>query len=92
MIAGYALYIGTSLLTLAVRSYAGARFNDMWNIIQPFSFDLSVMIWTIALWSHHPNPVPSASIHLEEDYEVFAARTKRALGSVRSHVVKTPRM
>jgi len=91
MISGYGLYIGTSLLTLAVRSYAGAGFNRVWNIVQPCSFNVSVMIWVIALWSFHPNPVPDASIQLEEDYEAFAARTKRALVAMRSHLAKTSR-
>lgn len=91
MILGYGIYIATSLLTLAVRSYAGGRFNSAWNIIQPCSFDLTQLTWTIALWSYHPNPVPDPAIHLEEDYEALAARTKRALGAMRSRVAKAGR-
>ncbi len=91
MIGGYGLYIGTSLVSLAFRSYAGRAFEAAWNVIQPSSYDLSLLIWLIALWSYHPNPVPDAAIHLEEDYEALAARTRRALGAVRSRLAKVGR-
>jgi len=91
MISGYGLYIATSLVTLAVRSYAGVRFAQAWAYIQPLSLDLSLAIWLIALWSYHPNPFPDATIHLEEDYEALAARTKRTLGAMRSRLAKAGR-
>ncbi len=91
MIAGYGLYIVTSLSTLAIRAYAGPQFNNTWNVIQPLSFDASLTIWLIALWSYQPNPVPDPAVPLEEDYEVLARRTRRALASMRSHLTKTAR-
>ncbi|MGB7311173.1 MAG: hypothetical protein WBC67_19080 [Candidatus Acidiferrales bacterium] len=91
MITGYGLYIVTSLFTLAARAYAGPRFNSAWNVIQPFSFDLSLTIWLIALWSYQPNPAPDPAVPLEEDYEALARRTKRTLASMRSHLTKTAR-
>lgn len=78
MISGYGLYVVTSLFTLAIRAYAGPRFNSSWNVIQPLAFDLSLAIWLIALWSYYPNPAPDPAIPLENDYEALAARTKRA--------------
>jgi hypothetical protein len=91
MIAGYGLYIVTSLLTLATRAYAGPKFNGFWNVIQPLSFDVSLTVWLVALWSFHPNPAPDPTIPLEADYEVLAARTRRALASMRSHLTRTAR-
>jgi hypothetical protein len=91
MIAGYGLYIVTSLFTLAIRAYAGPQFNSSWNIIQPLSFDLSLTIWMVALWSFHPNPLPDPAIPLEGDYEALAARTRRALVAMRSHLTRTAR-
>jgi hypothetical protein len=90
-IAGYGLYIVTSLSALAVRAYAGPGFNNTWNVIQPLSFDVSLTIWLVALWSFYPNPAPDPTIPLEEDYEVLARRTRRALASMRSHLTKTAR-
>jgi hypothetical protein len=91
MTAGYGLYILTSLVTLAVRSYAGPQFNNVWNVIQPLSYDASLLVWVVSMWSYHPNPVPDAAIRLEEDYEALAARTKRALGTMRSRLAKAGR-
>ncbi|MGO9588692.1 MAG: hypothetical protein ACLP3K_01425 [Candidatus Acidiferrales bacterium] len=91
MVAGYGLYIVTSLSTLAIRAYAGPRFNNTWNVIQPLSFDVSLAIWLIALWSYQPNPAPDPTVPLEEDYEMLARRTRRALASMRSHLTKAAR-
>lgn len=91
MISGYGLYIVTSLLTLAVRAYAGPKFNSSWSVIQPLSFDVSLGIWLVALWSSHLNPAPDPAIPLESDYEALAARTRRALENMRSHLTKTVR-
>jgi hypothetical protein len=91
MIAGYGLYIVTSLSTLAIRAYAGPQFNNTWNVIQPLSFDASMTIWLVALWSYQPNPAPDPGVPLEEDYEVLARRTRRALVAMRSHLTRTAR-
>jgi hypothetical protein len=91
MISGYGLYVGTSLVVLAFRAYAGHPLEAASNIIQPLSYDLSMLIWLVALWSYHQNPVPDPAIHLEEDYEALAARTKRTLVAMRSHLTKAAR-
>ena len=91
MISGYGLYIVTSLSTLAIRAYAGPGFNNTWNVIQPLSFDASLTIWLVALWSYQPNPAPDPTVPLEEDYEMLARRTRRALASMRSHLTKAAR-
>jgi hypothetical protein len=91
MITGYGLYIVTSLFTLAMRAYAGPRFNIVWNVIQPLSFDFSLAIWLAALWSYYPSPAPDPTTPLEQDYEALAARTRRALVAMRSHLTRTAR-
>jgi hypothetical protein len=88
MITGYGLYIVTSLFTLATRGYAGPRFDRVWDVIQPLSFDLSLTIWLVALWSYHPSPVPDPTVPLEQDYEALAAKTRRTLAAMRSHLPK----
>ncbi|HTX14018.1 MAG TPA: hypothetical protein VMD77_01900 [Candidatus Baltobacteraceae bacterium] len=91
MIAGYGLYIITSLFALALRVYAGPRFNSIWNVVQPLSFVGSFAIWLAALWSFYPNPAPDPAIPLENDYEALATRTRRTLASMRSHLTRTAR-
>jgi hypothetical protein len=91
MVLGYGLYIVTSLFSLAVRAYAGVRFYRVWQVVQPLSLDASFVIWLVALWSYCPNPVPDPSIHLEEDYEALASRTRNVIGMIRTYIGKAAR-
>ena len=91
MTMGYGLFIGTSLMALALRSYAGPSFQTVWAFIQPFSFVTCLSVWTIALWSYEPNPAPNPTIRLEADYEMLAANTKEMLVTLRSYFGKAAR-
>jgi len=91
MIMGYGLYILTSLISLAVRAYAGRSFDQIWDVIQPLSFDISLIMWLIALWSYCPNPVPDHMIHLEEDYGALVAKTRSVMGAIRAYIGKAAR-
>ncbi len=92
MILGYGLYIGTSLVSLALRAYSETRFFNAWLVVQPSSFDISLIIWVVALWA----PVAvlqmrPASSNLEADYEAVVARTRHALLFMRSYLGKAAR-
>jgi hypothetical protein len=89
MIAGYGLYIATSLMSLALRSYAGMAFDELWKITQPVSYDLSLLIWFVALRSYSPTPVADQGVSLDADYQQLAAKTRRA---VRSYLDRTARL
>jgi hypothetical protein len=89
MMLGYGLYILTSLVSLAVRAYAGASFNRVWYLVQPLSFDVSLAIWLWGLWSYYPNPAPDPGIRLEGDYEALVARVRGGLGNLWSYLVRT---
>jgi hypothetical protein len=91
MIMGYGLYILTSLFSLAVRAYAGKSFDQIWSVIQPLSFDISLIMWLIALWSYCPDPAPDHMIHLEEDYGALVAKTKSVMGAIRAYIGKAAR-
>lgn len=91
MILGYGIYIGTSLLSLAARAYGGIKFDEAWKVIQPLSYDASLAVWLLALWSYCPNPVSRSTLTLEKDYEALVYRTRETVGSMRSHLGKTTR-
>ncbi len=91
MIAGYGLYVSTSLVSLALRSYAGMAFDQIWKVVQPLSYDVSLVLWMVALWSYNPEPVPEPAISLDADYGAFVARTKAVFGLLRAYLVKTAR-
>lgn len=88
LILGYGIYVGSSLVSLAVEAYAGTWLVQLWRNIQPISFDLSLFIWLVALWSYAPNPVSDHRSHLEQDYETLALRTKALIDSMRSYLFK----
>jgi hypothetical protein len=90
MTMGYGLYILTSLVSLAVRSYVDKPLGQVW-VLQPLSFDISLIMWLIALWSYCPNPAPDTTIHLEEDYGALVARTKSVMGAIRAYIGKAAR-
>ena len=81
MIGGYGVYVGTSLVGLALGSYSANSFGEVSRMFRPFSFDISMIIWLITLWSYNPDPAPAPGICLEEDYEAFVARTRSAMRS-----------
>lgn len=81
MIGGYGLYVGTSLMSLALGSYSANLFRGASRLFRPFTFDVSLIIWVVALWSYSPDPAPEPGICLEEDYEAFVAKTRTAMRS-----------
>lgn len=91
MILGYGLYVATSLVGLALAAHAGTWLITVWRYAQPISFDISLLIWLVALWSYAPNPVPNADTHLEQDYDALVVRTKVVIGVLRSHLFKAVR-
>lgn len=88
MIGGYGVYVGTSLVGLALGSYSANLFGEASRMFRPFSFDISMIIWIVALWSYSPDPVPEPGIYLEEDYEAFVAKTRSAMRSYFRKIVR----
>lgn len=91
MLVGYGLFIATVVMGLEFQIYFGPSFLKAWEVILPFSYLASLIIWTYSMWSYHPNPVPEQSIELEADYEAVALKTRIALGAMRSYLVRAAR-
>lgn len=90
IISGYGLFLGASVITLAVRSYAGSGFDAVWTIVQPFVYLICLFLWAFTMWSYHPNPVPSFEPELT-DYSEYSASARTVLESVRSNLGKVAR-
>ena len=82
---GYGFCIGGSLVSFALRSQIGNGF-DSWMLVEPLSYDVSLLIWAVTLWSCHPNPTPDTHVRIETDYELLVSRTRKALETTRSYL------
>jgi len=90
IISGYGIFLASSVITLAMSSYAGSSFDKAWLYIQPSIFLTCLLIWIFTTWSYHPNPGPGSEMELE-DYPAYAASARAALGAVRSNLGKVVR-
>ena len=85
---GYGFFVSWSVLCLALVAIGVARFNNLWSYTFPFSYLLTLVVWTSHLWSYQPNPVPDRAIPLEQEYQRVAAATQRRLDNARGYLAK----
>lgn len=90
IISGYGLFLASSVVTLAVHSYAGTGFDKIWVIVQPFAYLICLFIWCFTIWAYHPNPLPGFSRELP-DYPEYSASARTVLEGVRSSLGKVAR-
>ncbi|MGA8144008.1 MAG: hypothetical protein WB987_08990 [Candidatus Acidiferrales bacterium] len=91
IISGFGLYVGSVILSRALRGYAGPSLDREWSIVQPYMYLVCLMIWTAALWSYAPAQAPETPPGSDGEYGAFARRTKELLGTMRSDVGKVER-
>jgi hypothetical protein len=91
IVCGFGLFVGSIVLSNALRGYAGPSFNAAWNVIQPYTYFVALLIWVVALWSYAPAPAPDRTIESGGDYEIFARETKKRLGVIRAEVGRAER-
>lgn len=91
IILGYGLYTTFSIMSNALRSFQGSGFQQTWLVVQPYTYLACLLIWTVALWSYQPNPVPEAALQLEADYESLVGRTRGMLGTMRALLERSAR-
>jgi hypothetical protein len=88
LIIGYGLYIGTGLISMTIASNLGDATYTWWRYFPPVSYLCTLMIWSGALWSYHPNPTPTREIMIENDYSLLFTRTAQAVSRARAQVLK----
>lgn len=87
---GYGLYIGVSVLMLALRSYAPELIDTFGRALLIYSYLASLAIWIFGMWSYYPEPSPQPT-QFEADYDALALKTKGAVSWVRSYLERTAR-
>jgi hypothetical protein len=91
LILGFGEYVGVSLMTLAVLSFRGHRFENISGPLQSGSYLFALGIWAVALWSYAPNPPAGPGGRLELDYDQLAQETREKLKALRDHFDGSPR-
>ena len=59
---GYGIYVGSSLLTLALEARFLRWFYPFWAVLQPASYLASLLIYLFYLWSYQPAVAPSLAL------------------------------
>jgi hypothetical protein len=85
---GYGLYVSWTVVCLALVAAGVAKSDSLWSYTFSLSYVISVVVWTVHLWSYQPNPVPDRSIPLEQEYQRVAAATQRRLHDARGYLAK----
>ena len=91
MILGYGLCLGASLVILTLRIYFGPGFNPVWEIAQPLSFWLSLMIWLVTLWNDYPDPLAEQAASQEEGSDTLASKTRMWMRAILSFPAQAAR-
>ncbi len=86
IISGYALFVGASVISLAVRFLLARELQ-----LQPLTYILTLLIWCITLWYYEPNPQPAPETRLETDYTAISSATARAFSQARSYLLRSVR-
>jgi hypothetical protein len=81
---GMGIYVAVSLVTLALFTFIGHRFDSAWKVLQSGSYLVALAVWTGALWSYAPNPAVTAN-HIDGDYESLAEHTRTRLRALRDY-------
>jgi hypothetical protein len=92
MFAGYGIFIGTSVITLTLRSSLGESFQRAWVSAQPVCYILALLIWTAFLWKYEPVPATDAHPRIEEDYKLLALVTRKRVLQARAFLGKATRL
>jgi hypothetical protein len=85
---GYGFFVSWSVICLALVAAGVAKADSFWSYTYPISYALSVVVWTVHLWSYQPNPVPDRAIPIEQEYHRVAAATQRRLHTARGYLAK----
>jgi len=91
MFAGYGIFIGTSVITLTLRSSLGESFQRAWVSAQPLCYILTLLIWSAFLWKYEPVTAVDVRPRIEKNYRLLALITRKRVLQARAFLGKATR-
>jgi hypothetical protein len=91
LLIGYAGYIGSNLLTLALVAktftvgMGAGRVEMSRAFVAQFEYCVTLIIWCVGMWSYYKEPV--VITELQADYERLSRQTARAVTRIREHMI-----
>lgn len=91
ILTGYGLFVVSCVIQLSLLSYLGVSFQKTWTYLQPFSYVIFLVIWTVALWSPVKQEIIEPSEPPTDGYSRLAQSTQQDLEKIRLGLGKAVR-
>lgn len=85
ILAGYSLFVALSVVQLTLWTHLGDSFQRFATYVLPFSYDVALCIWVVALWvpEKEANLAPGVLAVANEDHSVLVMQAKEDLEQIR---------
>ena len=91
IIVGYTLYIGVRVIELTAYTQLGKAMGIFASKMEPISYLICLVVWTVALWSRAPEPIADTAPSIEQDYDLLMRQTRTQLLRACAFLTRTVR-
>ena len=91
LILGYSFWVGLNVMNLALWFLPGKGISIGLRQMFPITYDVTLVIWCVSLWSLQPEPLQPSESLIDRDYDRIAAKTRAALAHLSTRVGRTLR-
>jgi hypothetical protein len=85
---GYSFWVGVNVMNLAFWFLPGNESSPLLRGLLPATYLMTLIIWSVALWSPQPEPVRPSATEIERDYEFLAGKTRAILERTSSQIAR----
>lgn len=91
IIVGYTLYVGVRVIELTAYTQLGKATGIFVSKIEPISYLICLVVWTVTLWSRAPEAIAVAEPDIEQDYDLLMRQTRTQLLRACAFLTRTVR-
>lgn len=92
IVAGYTLYVGVRVIELTAYTQLGRAVGIFASKIEPISYLICLVVWTVALWSRASEPIVDTAPSVEQDYDLLMRQTRTQLLRACAFLTRTVRL